>query len=137
MMENITEPTRITSGEYARLNNPKFIKQTPANKNGMYFMYFECNGIMYEVKNVLGTKIQSYTHEQFRRVYNNIKVGFKYQNFYGRIIRVWDIARNGKRISVTTHLDKDPVWQIKNGTASWKSRADLAHDILDGVCKIV
>jgi hypothetical protein len=41
----------ITIEEYCELESPKFMGQTTVNTDGVYWMAWECDGILYKTKN--------------------------------------------------------------------------------------
>jgi hypothetical protein len=53
-MDKLKEATLISSWEYVKLLEPKFIGQTPTNENLLYWMVFEAEGKLYKTLNYLG-----------------------------------------------------------------------------------
>lgn len=44
----------ITNEEYLELIDPIFVSQTPVSMRGSYFMFWECDGVLYKTKNWIG-----------------------------------------------------------------------------------
>ena len=49
----LQQAIEITSSEYMKLQNPKFISQTSIDDDMMYWMIFEDNNTMYKIHNKL------------------------------------------------------------------------------------
>jgi hypothetical protein len=53
MYPNTDDCILITATQYLDLVNPRFVGQTSIDKNNMYYMVFECEGINYATHNKL------------------------------------------------------------------------------------
>lgn len=53
MNVQLEECKLITSSEYAELDNPEFIGQTRPSEDGMYYMVWKSNNILYKTHNNL------------------------------------------------------------------------------------